>query len=56
MLAGNRVEQARLADPVAPQNAGHLAWLGGKSDAAERLRGAVVEIDSVDPQHAQRPR
>ncbi len=48
MLADERVEQAGLADAVAAEHAGHLAGLGGERDAAQRLRGAVVQIDGVD--------
>ena len=52
MLAGQRVEQAGLADAVAAEHAGDLAGLGVERDAAQRLRGAVVQIDGVDFEHA----
>src|SRR6266851_4824912 len=51
MLSGERVEQARLADAVAPQHAGDLARFGGERHVAQRLRRAVMQIDRVDMQH-----
>src|SRR5262245_47570604 len=51
MVAGQRAQQAGLAHAVAAEHAGHLAGLGAKLDAAQRLRGAVVEIDSSHVEH-----
>ena len=43
MLPHQRIEQAGLADAVAPEHAGHLAGLGLHGDAAQRLRGVGFE-------------
>src|SRR5580658_8444164 len=51
MLAGEGVEEARLAHPVAAEHAGDLARLGLERDGAQRLRRAVVEIDGVYVEH-----
>ena len=51
MLAGERIEQACLADAVPAEHAGHLAGLGLERHGAQRLRGAVMEIDVVDVEH-----
>ena len=56
LLAGQRVEQAGLADAVAAEHAGHLADLGLQRYAAQRLRRAVVQIDGFDVEHRHRPR
>ena len=57
MLAGKRIEQARLADAVAAEHAGHLAGLGLERHGAQRLRRAVMQIDGVDVEHVRyRPR
>ena len=56
MLADDRAQQAGLADAVAAEHAGDLARLGLQRDAAQGLRGAVVQIDVVDVQHDHRPR
>ena len=47
LLADDGAQQARLADAVPPHERGDPAGLGAERDAAERLRGAVVEIDLV---------
>src|SRR5262249_41961525 len=52
MLASERIEQARFADAVAAEHAGHLAGLRLERNRAQRLGGAVVKIESVDFQHA----
>src|SRR5262249_18568723 len=51
MLSGEGIEKARLADAVAPQDAGHLPCLGGERHVAQGLRRAVVQINRVDLQH-----
>src|SRR5262249_2625502 len=51
MLPGKRVEQARFADAVASQHAGHLARLGGERDVAQCLPRAVMHVNRVDLQH-----
>jgi hypothetical protein len=56
LLADDRAQQAGLADAVAAEHAGHLADLGLERHAAQRLRGAVIEIDVVDFSMAHRPR
>ena len=55
MLAGQRIEQAGLADAVAAEHAGHLAGLRLERHGAQRLRGAVVQIDGVDLEHQDIP-
>src|SRR5439155_26949871 len=52
LLPGQRIEEARLADAVATQHAGHFARFGRERYRAQRLRGAVMEIDGIHPQHA----
>src|SRR5262249_40043806 len=56
MLAGERIEEAGLADAVASEHAGHLARLRRERHRTQRLRSAVVEIDGVDLEHHYRPR
>ena len=53
LLADDGAQQAGLADAVAAEHAGHLAGLGGQADAAQRLGGAVVEVEVFDAQHAE---
>src|SRR5262249_59071290 len=57
VLADERAQQARLADAVAAEHAGDLAGDGLQRHRAQRLRGAVVQIDGFDVEHAfYRPR
>src|SRR4029077_10419625 len=56
LLGGQRIEEARLADAVAPEHAGDLAGLRLKRYRAQRLRGAVVEINGLHVEHGQRPK
>ena len=50
-------QEARLADAVAAEDAGHLALFRVQADAAQRMARAVIEIDRLDGQHSlQRPR
>src|SRR5580700_6822143 len=56
LLAGQSIEQAGLADAVAPEHAGDLARLRLERHRPQRLRGAVVEIDGLRVQHDQRPK
>jgi hypothetical protein len=56
MLADQRAQQAGLADPVAPEHAGDLAGLRFERNAAQRLCGAVMQIDSLHLEHVHRPR
>src|SRR5580658_5928269 len=51
LLAGQRVEQAGLADAVPAEHAGDLAGLGLQRYGAQRLCSAVVELDGLDIQH-----
>ena len=51
VLPGERVEEARLADTVASQHAGHFPRDGGERDVAQGLRRAVMQIDRVDFEH-----
>src|SRR5262249_45425872 len=51
MLSPESVQEACLADAVAPQHARHLARLGGERHVAQRLRRAVMQINRVDLQH-----
>src|SRR4051794_28712289 len=56
LLARERIEQAGLADAVAAEHAGHLAGLGDERDRAQRLCGAVMQIDGLGFKHHYRPR
>jgi hypothetical protein len=57
MLADERAQQARLADPVAAEHARHLAGLGLQRDAAQCLGSTIVKIDRFDVEHrCHRPR
>ena len=47
----DRAQQAGLADPVAAEDAGHLALFRGQADPAQRMAGAVIQIDRFDRQH-----
>src|SRR6266446_2104452 len=47
----NRAQEAGLADAVAAEDAGYLAFLCGQADSAQRMAGAVVKIDRFDRQH-----
>ena len=51
MLAGKRIEQARLADPVAAEDARDFAGLRLERNRAQRLGGAVVQVEGVDFEH-----
>src|SRR5580693_7755703 len=51
LLAGQGIEEARLADAVAAEHAGDFARLGLERNRAQRLRGAVVQVDGLDIQH-----
>src|SRR5262245_12038797 len=51
MLADQRPQQAGLAHPVAAEHTSHLAGRGGELDGAQRLGGAVVEVDSPHLEH-----
>src|SRR5580692_7619660 len=55
LLAGQRIEEARLADAVAAEHAGDFARLGLERNRAQRLRGAVVQVDSLRVQHDHIP-
>ena len=44
----DRPQQARLADPVAAENARHLALCRGQADATQRVARAVIKIDPLD--------
>src|ERR1700722_12704994 len=56
LLAGQRVEEAGLADAVPAEHAGDLARLGFQRYGAQRLRGAVMQVDGLRVQHDQRPK
>src|SRR6185437_4428616 len=56
VLADHRAKEAGLADSVAAEHTHHLAGFGRDRDAAQRLRGAVIEVDVLDLKHDQRPR
>src|SRR5580704_5088629 len=56
LLAGQRIEEARLADAVPAEHAGDLARLGFQRYGAQRLRGAVMQVDGLRVQHDQRPK
>ena len=58
MLSGDGAQQRRFADAVAAEHAGDAGLFGGDRDAAQRLGGAVMQMDIVDGQrsHDQRPR
>ena len=45
LFADDGAEEARLADAVAAHEARNLAGLGLEGDVAERLGGAVVQVD-----------
>ena len=47
----DRAQQAGLADAVAAEDAGHLAALRLQAYPAQRIAGAVIEIDRLDRQH-----
>src|SRR5258708_18605699 len=51
LLAGQRVEQARLADAVPAEHASHLAGLRLERHPAQRLPAAVVQIDGLRVEH-----
>src|ERR1700688_4049824 len=51
LLAGQRIEEARLADAVPPQHAGDLARLRLERNRPQSLRGAVVQVDGLRVQH-----
>jgi carbon monoxide dehydrogenase subunit G len=55
-LAGNGAQQRGLADAVAAEHAGHRAGPGLQRDAAQRLGGAVIQVETAHRQHAHRPR
>src|SRR5712672_787987 len=55
ILADHRAQQAGLADAVAAEHARHLTRFGRERDAAQRLRGSIVEIDIFDLQHPLPP-
>ena len=55
VLADDRAQQAGLADAVAAEHAGDLAGLRLERHGAQRLRGAVVQIDRVDLEHQDIP-
>ena len=52
LLADDGAEEAGLADAVPAHQGGDLAGLGGERDAAQRLGGAVVEIDILGDERA----
>src|SRR5580704_10781888 len=56
LLAGQRIEEAGLADAVAPEHASDFAGLGLERNRPQRLRGAIVQIDGLCVQHDQRPK
>src|SRR5690606_10963180 len=57
MLTDDAPQQAGLADPVAPEHAGHPARLGRQADAPQRLGGAIVQVDPFRFEHRfHRPR
>jgi hypothetical protein len=49
------IEQARLAHAVPAEHAGDLAGLGFQRHCAQRLRGAVVQIDRLRIEHSHFP-
>ena len=51
MLPDDGAQQRRLADAVAAENGEDAPGLRLDRDGAQRLRGAVEEIDAVDGQH-----
>jgi hypothetical protein len=51
MVTDHRAQQAGLADAVAAEHASYLAGLCLQRDGAQRLGGAIVEIDSVHIEH-----
>src|SRR5262249_53299085 len=51
LQAADGAQQAGLADAVAAEKAGHFADRGGERHRAQRLRGAVEEIDVLDGEH-----
>src|SRR5262249_51147037 len=51
MLPPQPAQQAGLADTVAAEHAGHLAGFGRELDTAQRLGGAVVQIDGFYVEH-----
>ena len=55
-LAHDGAQRAGLADAVAAEHAGDLADHRGERHPPQRLAGAVVQVDALDTQHAQRPR
>ena len=56
LLADDGAQQRGLADAVAAEHAGDLARSRRSSGhAAQRLRGAVVQVDVLDGQHRHRP-
>ena len=51
LLADHGTQEAGLADAVAAEHACHLARFRRERDAAQRLRGSVVEADVLDCEH-----
>ena len=51
--AGDRLEQRRLADAVAAENAEHLAVAHGEVDALDDVARAVVGVQVADVEHGQ---
>src|SRR4029077_18303101 len=51
LQAEDGAQEASLADAVASEQAGHRTLGRADADAAQRLAGAVEEIDILDGQH-----